>query len=226
MAMRVQALGRVRQILGAIVAEPLGGEEEFALTQQLELLVAAGSAPYREITRVGRAFQIHTSAAIGAVVAVPTTAHMLALYNTENDGGRSYVIDWVAATNVVSTAVASQAQMVGLVGQVREAIPADSGLVPTKMNGNGPGSDTASRTIVNATALPAGTGLAANWFPLGPNSTKPGVAATPGYGMWAPIDGRVIVAPGRYFAVHVLANVVGETFLAYIGWHEAQLALG
>jgi hypothetical protein len=36
----------------------------------------------------------------------------------------------------------------------------------------------------------------------------------------------MILAPGRYFAVHVLANVVGETFLVYIGWHEAALTLG
>lgn len=226
MAMRVQALGRVRQVLGAFNAEPLGSEEEFALTQQLELLVAWGAAPYREVTRVGRSFQVHTAAAIAAVVAIPTTAHMLALYNNEADGGRSYVVDWVAATNVVSTAVASQAQMLGLVGPVREAIPTDAALIKTKMNGYGSAPDSQARTILNATALPATTGLAANWFPIGLNASKPGAAATPGYGLWAPVDGRVIVPPGRYFAVHVLANVVGETFLAYIGWHEAALTLG
>ena len=136
------------------------------------------------------------------------------------------MIDWAAATNVVSTAVASQAQLIGLVGQVREAIPADAGLAITKMNGIGDSADTCMRTLLNGTALPAGTGLAANWFPLGPSVGKPGAAGTPGYGLWAPVDGRIIVPPGRYFSIHVLANVVGETFLGYIGWHEKKLTLG
>lgn len=227
MPLGVQALGRVRKLLEAIDAEPVGEvNEQIALTQQLEQLVAFGAAPFREIIRVGRAFQTHTAAAIGAVVAIPTTAHMVALYNGEPDGGRSYVIDWLAASNVVSTAVASQAQLLALVGQVREAIPTDAALAITKLNGLGPGTDTQARTLLNATALPATTGLAANWFPVGPSVGKPGVAATPGYGLWAPVDGRIIVPPGRYLAVHVLANVVGETFLAYIGWHEVQLTLG
>jgi hypothetical protein len=127
----------------------------------------------------------------------------------------------------VSTAVAASANILGMVGQLREAAPADSGLVPTKLNGMGGGTnDTRARTILNATALPATTGIAANWFVLSPVFAKAGAAATPGYGWFQPIDGRIIVPPGRYFALHVLANVVGETFLAYIDWHEITTQLG
>jgi hypothetical protein len=114
------------------------------------------------------------------------------------------------------------------IGQVREAIPVDSGLSIKKLNGMGSlgvasaslRGDTKAISILNATALPANTGLAANWMPWGFNASKPGAVATPGYGIWAPVDGRIIVPPGRYFAVHVIANVVGETFVAFIGWHE------
>lgn len=223
----LQVHGYVRKPLEAVDAVALGtSEQPIVLNPQLEQLVAPGASPWEEITRVGRSFQVHTAAAIAAVVAIPTTAHMLALYNAEPEGGRSLIIDFVAASNVVSTAVASQATLLGLVGQLPEVAPTDAALGITKLNGNGAGQDTQVMTILNATALSAATGLAANWFPLGPSAGKPGAAATPGYAIWADVNGRIIVPPKRFFAVHVLANVVGETFLAYIGWHERQLALG
>jgi len=79
---------------------------------------------------------------------------------------------------------------------------------------------------LTATALPAGTGLATNWFPIGQSWIKNSAVATPGYGMWAAVDGRVIVPPGRYFSLQVVANVVGETFQLFIAWHERQMMLG
>lgn len=228
MPLQVQVLGRVRQILDSIQAEPLGeASEQIALTQQLEQVVAAGAAPFREVVKPGRAFLAGSQAAIAAVVAVPTTGHMFAIYNNEADGGRTYVIDAVGALNIVSTAVSASAVMLANIGQVREATPTDA--MPAgalrKANGFGTGADTRVRAILNATALPAATGVAANWFVATPVFAKAGAAATPGYGIWQPIDGRYLVPPGRYFAVHVMANVVGETFLASIAWHELQLTL-
>lgn len=226
--MEMKILGRIRKLLEGLDAESVGNnDEQVALNQQLEQLIAQGAAPYQEIVRMGRAFFTNTAAAIGAVVAIPTTAVMFAIFNNAEDGGRSLIIDWVGATNVVSTAVATQAQLIGLVGQVRETAPADAALVIKKLNGLGSGqNDTKVRTILNATPLPATSGLATNWFPLCQSVGKPGVAGTPGYGLFAELNGKIIVPPGRYFAMHVLASVVGETFLGYIAWHEKQLTLG
>lgn len=227
MALSTLIQARIRKTFESIDAGVGGDEETLVLDQQRNLLVANAAAPYLDVVRSGRAFYTNTTTAVAAVVAVPTTAVMFALYNNEPDGGRSYVIDWVAAQNVVSTAVASQAQLLVNLGQVREAAPTDGALVIKKANGLGGGSnDTRARTILTATALPATTGLATNWVPVGSNGVKPGVAGTPGYGMWQNLDGRFIVPPGRYFAVHVVANVVGETFQAFIGWHERQITLG
>lgn len=228
MALEFKALGRIRKLLEGIDAESQGVEtEQIALTQQLELLTAAGAAPYREIVRMGRAFYTGTTTAVAAVVAIPTTAVLLALYNNDVDGGRSLVIDWVAASGAAKTAAAGQAQLLVLPGQVREAAPTDAALAIKKANGMGSGTnDTKARTIVSGTALPGTTGVAANWIPLGPAVGFPGAAATPGDGLWAAVDGRFIVPPGRYFAVTVLADVVGSTFFTYVGWHEAQLTLG
>ena len=227
MAQDVSLFARIRKVLEGVDAESPGNSgEELTLTPQLELLIAQGCTPYSEIVRVGRAFHVNTTTAVAAVVAIPTTAVMFALYNNEPDGGRTYFIDWVAAQNVVSTAVICQAQLLGLVGQLREATPTDGALIIKKANGLGSGNDTRARTILTATALPATTGLQTNWIPIGPSVTKPSAAATPGYGLWQEVNGRFMVPPGRYFAMHVIANVVGETFQGFIGWHEKQTVLG
>lgn len=226
--MQVEILGRIRKLLEGIDASAVDNEQQLAMTQQLELLVALGASPWGELVRMGRSFfSGNTGAGVAAVVALPTTAVMFALFNNDGDTGRSLVIDWVAASGVAKTAAAGQAQLLGLLGQGRETAPADSGVRINKANGNAAaGNDTKARTIVAGTALPAGTGIAANWIPLGPAVGFPGAAATPGLGLWAAIDGRLIVAPGRYFAMHVLADVVGSTFLGFIGWHERLLTLG
>lgn len=226
--MDANIIAQIRKILEAVDGglSP-GGTEAVGMTPQLELLVAPGDSPYREQTRVGRAFVVGTAAAVAAVVAIPTTAHMLSLYNNAPDGGRSLVIDFIAASGVAKTAAAGQAQLLAMVGQLRETAPADAALAVKKLNGYASGTpDTVARTLLTGTALPATTGLAANWIPWGPSVGAPGAAATPGNGLWSPVEGRIIVPPGRYFSVHVLADVVGSTFQAFIGWHEAQLLLG
>ncbi len=222
-----QVLGRVRKVLEAVDAEGQGNDEGLVLTQQLELLTATGASPYGEITRVGRAFYTGTTTAVAAVVAIPTTAVMMALYNNDVDGGRSLIIDWLAASGVAKTAVAGQAQLLVNLGQTRAAAPTSAALAIKKANGLGGGtSDTKAITIVGGTALDAVTGLAANWIPWGPAVGAPGTAATPGDGLFAQVDGRLIVPPGRYLAMHVIADVVGSTFQGFVGWHERQITLG
>lgn len=205
-----------------------GDDEQIVLNEQLEQLVAPAATAYGEIVRLGRAFKAGTTTAVAGVVAIPTTAVGYAIYNNEPDGGRSYVIDRVWAQNVVSTAVATQAQMLALVGQVREAAPVDATPANSfiKLNGLGGGNnDSKMRSILTATALPATTGLQGFWLPVGPNGVKTGVAATPGYGVEAWITGHMICPPGRYFAITVLSSVVGETFQMGIEWHERYITV-
>lgn len=225
--MEAKVLGQIRTVGQAIDSDTIGEEDkQVALTAQREQLIAPGASPYGNIVSPGRAFQIGNAAAIAAVVAIPTTAVMLALYNNAPDGGRSLIIDWVAALNIVSTAVVAQAGFLFNIGQTRVTPPTNSALVPKKLNGSGTNNDSVAYSIIGGTALDAVTGAANNWFPFGPNTTKPSAAATPGYQLFVNVDGRIIVPPGRYFAMHVMANVVGETFQGYISWHEKVIALG
>jgi hypothetical protein len=224
--MDVKVLGRIRKLLEGIDASALGDDEQMTLTGQLEQLVAAGAAPYREITRLGRTFYTGTTTAVASVVALPTTAVALALYNNDVDGGRSGVIDWVGAIGIVAGAATGQSEIIANLGQTRAAAPADQGLAIKKANGMGAGTpDSKMRTIVGGTALDAVTGTAANWFPLGPAVGKPGAVAVPG-SIWVPVDGRIIVPPGRYFALHTFSDIVTDTFQVFVGWHEVQLMLG
>lgn len=221
MGMNVKLFARVRKLLEAVDQFSPGVDAEVLINEQGESIVALGASPYEEIVRAGRAFEVHTVTAIAAVIARPTTAVMLAIYNNGPTDGRLMIVDRVWALNEVSTAVASQATLLGCLGQVLEVAPADAALPVNSLSGMG-GRDTSARSILNATALPAGTGLAANWrvLPLQTGGQKPGAAATPGYSVHSQVDGRIIVPPGRFFGVHVMANVVGETFTCGIEFHE------
>lgn len=225
--MDVKIFGRIRKLLEGIDAGSPGDEEQLAVTPQLELLIAAGAAPYREIVKMGRAFQVTTTTAVAAAAAIPSTSGGLSLYNNEQDGGRSYVIDFISANGVATAAAAGHAQLLALIGQVRETPPTNSALIPKKMNGLGGGSlDTRARTILTGTALPVTTGIAADWFPVGPGIERAAAASLPGQGLYWPADGRIIVPPGRYFSIQVLADTAASTFQLCISWHELPLLLG
>lgn len=223
--MQVKILARIRKLLEAVDSGAVGDDEQLTLNEQLEQLVAQGTSPYEEIVKVGRAFETKSVSALAAVVAVPTVANMLSIWNGEPDGGRCFIIDRVWALNIVSTAVASQCTLLGCLGQTRVAAIAASAFAKNQLNGNG-GLDT--RAIASIANLDAVTGIVANWRVLPGHSggIKTGAAATPGYFANANVDGRIIVPPGRLFAMHVLANVVGETFIGGIEWHERKMIIG
>jgi len=226
MASDVINLARVRKLLEAIDAEPLGNNGVgMATNQQLELLVAQGSVANEETVRAGRAFYVNTTTAVASVVALPTTAVSLALYNNEPDGGKSGIIDWVAAINIVAGAATGTSEIIANLGQVRETPPTDAALAIKKAHGMGPGKDSRMLTIVGGTALPAATGIAAQWFPLGSAVGKTGAVAV-GVSIFIPVDGRFIVPPGRYFALHTFSDIVTDTFQVFVGWHEKQITLG
>lgn len=195
------------------------------LSGQGEQLFALGAAQAQENARGGRSYWVANpiGSPIAAVTAIPTTAVILALYNNEPEGGRSYIIDYVWAHFVVVPAALVHCGIIGLLGQVREAIPTNSAAVVKCSHGMGK-LDTLARTVLNTT-VPAGTGLAANWMPLG-DSIKTSIVSVAGANIVVPVEGRIIVPPGRYFGVSVLSSVTTSTSIMGIGWTEKQLLLG
>lgn len=227
----VGVFGRVRQLLQGIDQASAGDEEQIALNEQLEQLVALGSSPYGEIVKIGRAFETHTVTAVASAQALPTTTAMLSIWNGEADGGRSLIIDRAWGLRIASTtAIASQASLLGCLGQTRVAtLGAVSGLPKNALNGFG-SSDTKAVSYLTAVALDAVTGVTNNWRVLpgqtGGAKISAGAATVGGDFVNADVNGRIIVPPGRVFAVHVMAPLAAETFIAGIEWHEKQIRLG
>lgn len=217
-------MGRIRKPLEGIDIDATGdAEKQMALSGQLEQLMAYGAAPWQETIRMGRSFYANTTAALASVVALPTTANLLSIWNGEPDGGRSYVIDWVGAINIVAGAATGQSEIIANIGQTRVAALAVGGGNIKRMNGLGTGNDT--KAIISIANLDAVTGVAQNWFPLGSAVGKPGAVAV-GPSMWIPVDGRIIVPPGRIFAIHTFSDIVTDTFQGFISWTEKTLVLG
>jgi len=217
-------LGKVRGLNPDEILASNNNEEQIKLSGQGDQLFAMGASVYQENVRLGRTYWTNNTTPVAAVIAMPTTAINLAIYNNEPDGGRSYIIQRVAAVAGAAGAVLYQACIIACLGQVREAIPAMAAMTLKQANGGGK-NDSRARVTIGGTALPAGTGVATNWFCLG-SSQVTSTVSVPGWQIDAPVNGRFIVSPGRYFAVHVLGSAVGLTATMNIYWTEKQLLLG
>jgi hypothetical protein len=224
MSFDLKVLGKVRGIFMDLL--PTNREDEqVQVSGQGELLVAPGAAPYQEIVRQGKAFWVNTVVDNVAVTAIPTTGVLMALYNNENDGGRSLIIDqvWAMCTTQAQNALLHNG-LICCLGTVRETPPADAALAIKQCNGMG-NTDTRVRTILFGTVLPGTTGIAANWFPVG-NSINSAVVSLPGFQIVANVDGRYIVPPGRYFAINVLGSRNDSEWQVGVVWHEKVLLNG
>jgi len=211
METKVRAINRVTRVAGDLQSTEAG-----------EALVAQGAAEYEDITRGGQAFHFISPTTTAAVIAVPTIACAGSLCNTAADGGESLIIDAVFGYSVAGGAVLYQAGMIYVLGQTRVAALA-GGIVIRRNNGYGVTNDSVA-LATDAGNVDAVTGVAVGWAPLG-NSIISAVASLGQLALWVPVDGRIIVPPGRVFALHVLASAVGTTWQVGVMWHEKVLTL-
>ena len=189
-----------------------------------EALLAAGSAPYEEITRDGYAFHCISDTAAAGRVTLPTTQANVSLYNADPDGGRSLIIDAFFAIGIAAHTTLGQAGLIFVLGQTRVAKTAGD-LVPRKLNGLGPGSDTNVVIGDSDVALDGVTGVAIGWTPIGPTEHNT-IISLPGMVLWVPVDGRIMVSPGRLLGLNVWTDSVQNTFNCGVMWHEKKLTLG
>ena len=90
MSLEVKPIGRVRRSLEATDQIAPGDESQILLNEQGAALVAHATSQYGEIVRAGHAFKAGTTTAVGAVVAIPTTAVGFAIYNNEQEALSSF----------------------------------------------------------------------------------------------------------------------------------------
>ena len=189
-----------------------------------DALVAAGMAPYEEITRQGYAFHVKSTTATVSVVALPTTSCAIGFYNSAADGGKSAVIDAIFAVAAVGTTTLGQFGMIYCVGQNRTTALTNA-FVVRKNNGNGPAVGNVLLAATGGAVLSGDPGAAIHWMPIGPSANMT-VVSLLGVVLFADVGGRIIVPPGRQFGVNIMSSNTAHTFNMGIMWHEKVLKLG
>lgn len=192
-------------------------DEQLHINNRGDQIVAQGLPELTEVTRLGQSFTVITATAAAPVIAIPTTAALLSLWNGEPDNGKSYIIDSVFAVKVANDASASAMAMLAMlnVGKIATAIA--NTLTPRGTIGqvyNGTGRVAVGTTVVND-----------GWFPLGQNATSaPTATVSIGQAIDIPLRGLYIVRPGYQFNLSVLAAVATASSVQLgIRWHETLL---
>lgn len=211
------------EILG--INRVTGNEIPVQADEAGDLLVAHGAADYEDATRSGKRFIMRNTTPIAGVTAIPTQAFNCAFTNSDPDGGRSMIIDAIfSMQSGIASAALDQVGMIWLLTQTREAVLTDAVLIPRKLNGVGASSDTCCFISIPAEALEAIGGVAPGWMPVG-NSVITAVTTLYGMALWAEVNGRIIVPPGRVLALHMMVSETTPTFNMGIMWHEKQITL-
>jgi hypothetical protein len=195
-----------------------GVEAPIQLNNRGEQLVAMGLPPLTSLVNRGASWWASTTTAAAPVVAIPTTAALIGLWNGEPDSGKSYIIDSVF---VVQTAVTAAIQNVGILANVSQAkIPtAIANTITARPLRGGASYGGAARIAVGIT-LGGLDGVAANWMPCG---LTPAPAASLQIGTIVDVDlkGKIIIPPGNQLSLSALAGAATATSIQ-IGfrWHE------
>lgn len=216
--MLIKIAGRVRGLFAGNYPENRE-DEQFHCNSRGDQLVAQALPELTEIVRMGESWQVSNATAFAAATAIPTTTAALVLWNGESAGGKSYVIDSIALTEIVVDVTQSNMSTVFvMVGKTPVAAPTDAALVVRSLSGRTYGGR--ARTVVlSATVVNDG------WFPCG--TSAPAAAAAAG-SAWKqmdwPLRGMYVIPPGGSFNAHVakVAATASQCLLT-IRWHEVQL---
>lgn len=165
-----------------------------------------------EVSRMGETYRCCATAAVASVVAVPTTAAQLTLWNGEPDDGKVYVLE-AAHTVAVAGAVAGPITIVGCVNAGKKANPAGTLLTIRGTAGQqylGQGVVALARSITND-----------GWFPL--MQARAHAASAIGAGAYVDLRGSVVLKPGHMFSISVVTNSTGITVRSGLRWQEVYL---
>lgn len=180
--------------------------------------------PLTQLVQHGSSYQVRSTTGAAPVVAIPTTACLLGLWNGEPDNGKSYIIDSVFAMRIVTSAAFQE--MTILTNVSLQPIPTAiaNTLIPRPMAGNRVGYGGNARVAVGITLAAAAGGVAANWFPVGNSNNISGGAANLGGSREVDCLGRFIIPPKGQFSLSVIAPVAtAASVVVGVRWHEVLL---
>lgn len=201
---------------GAIRKGATVSQASLALNELAEQLVAIGLPRGVEMVRKGKAWSTMSTSAVAGLVVRPSTAAAFELWNGNNAGGPSLIIDRIFAFNLVSTNVIEGFSQWAQVTAAKSA-PSSASLTIRGASGkpyNG--------SVINAVAT---TVVDSGWFPW-TNAYQKGAGGVVPFGaVIAEVDGRLIVPPQCSLCLHVVSSLVGQTFTQGASWYEEQITL-
>lgn len=203
-----------------------GQDVPLQLNNRGDHLVALGLPQYADLVRLGNVWsmQTATASAFNAVAALPTTLAAATLFNNEATGGKSYVILSMFCTTIVTAAAATQYSLLAQVtpsplGVATAPTHSATTTILTSRSGKTSYGGNAKRAINVTTFFTDG------WNVVG--TSGGGAAANIGFGVFAPIDGGIIVPPQGALGMNVVAGTVNTAgMIVGCTWAEVQLTLG
>lgn len=218
--MLVRAAGWVR---GLVVADNGESREDVQLNvnNRGDLLIAQALPELTELVRLGGSWYC-LSAAAAPLIAVPTVAAGLSLFNNEADLGKCMAIDSFGCVEIITDAAQqnSLALFASLAPRGSPALPADAALTIASLSGRKAGTGANIRTAAGAVTLATDV-----WCPHAP--AAPGATAFAG-AVWrvteAQVRGLYYVPPEAMFSIAAVKTVATAAQIRYfIRWHEVQM---
>lgn len=151
-----------------------------------------------------------------ALVVRPTTVAALTIFNGENLGGKSLVIDRIFSFNLVSTAAQARSSL-WYCNHLQMTKPTND---ITTLRGTGDGREPVNSLVIvdeNATVLNDG------WFPCGNWGDVEPTGVLPGGSMEWECNGRLVVPPQHGLSIQVVSSVVGNTYQSGVAWRRVMV---
>jgi hypothetical protein len=184
-------------------------------TDELLEKLAANIPPFNYARLAGcHESAIQTAATAGLVVR-PTTVAAITIWNGENTGGKSLIMDRLFTFNLVSTAAQSFFSLWYCMHLEMAKPTAD--ILLLRGTGDGREPDMSVVVDVGATVLNDG------WFPVGPGGETEEVGVLPGDAISWDCQGRLVVPPRHGISLQVVSSINSDTFTSGASWWRVQL---
>lgn len=184
-------------------------------TDELLEKMAANIAPFNYARLAGCHESAIQTSATAALVVRPTTVAAITIWNGENQGGKTLVMDRLFSFNLVTTAAQTFASLWYCCHLEMAKPTAD--IITLRGTGDGREPDMSVVVDVGATVLNDG------WFPVGIPSEAEAAGVLPGGCISWDCQGRLIVPPKHAISLQVVSGVVGDTFTSGASWWRVQL---
>lgn len=206
-----------------VYAATQGQEVRIVANPRGDLLTAQSLPPLAELVRMGRVWTMRTAtaSAFNAVAALPTTLGAAILYNGEAAGGLCYVILSMFCTTIVTAAAATQYSLLAQVlpsplGVATAPTHSATTTLLTSRGGKATYNGLAKRAVNVTTFFTDG------WEVVG---TQGGLAAANvGGGVYADVQGGIVIPPGGALGLNVIAGTVNTAGMI-VGCTWAEIAL-